>query len=67
MTIQFVENVFVDSYYPTIENTFTKPISHQGQEYQAEIIDTAGQVKILPTDLEYFLVVTMRDPKDRRD
>ena len=45
MTIQFVENVFVDSYYPTIENTFTKPISHQGQEYQAEIIDTAGQVK----------------------
>lgn len=44
MTIQFVENVFVDSYYPTIENTFTKPISHQGQEYAAEIIDTAGQV-----------------------
>ncbi|KAF9405512.1 GTP-binding protein [Podila epigama] len=43
MTIQFVENVFVDSYYPTIENTFTKPISHQGQEYAAEIIDTAGQ------------------------
>ncbi|KAF8976680.1 ATP-dependent RNA helicase mtr4 [Entomortierella lignicola] len=43
MTIQFVENVFVDSYYPTIENTFTKPISHQGQEYTAEIIDTAGQ------------------------
>lgn len=47
MTIQFVENVFVDSYYPTIENTFTKPISHQGQEYQAEIIDTAGQVKTM--------------------
>jgi len=44
MTIQFVENVFVDSYYPTIENTFTKVISHQGQEYTAEIIDTAGQV-----------------------
>ncbi|KAF9583708.1 GTP-binding protein [Lunasporangiospora selenospora] len=43
MTIQFVENVFVDSYYPTIENTFTKVISHQGQEYTAEIIDTAGQ------------------------
>ncbi|KAF8937631.1 ras-2 [Dissophora ornata] len=43
MTIQFVEDVFVDSYYPTIENTFTKSISHQGQEYAAEIIDTAGQ------------------------
>lgn len=47
MTIQFVENVFVDSYYPTIENTFTKPISHQGQEYAAEIIDTAGQVRFI--------------------
>lgn len=47
MTIQFVENVFVDSYYPTIENTFTKPISHQGQEYAAEIIDTAGQVRYI--------------------
>lgn len=50
MTIQFVENVFVDSYYPTIENTFTKPISHQGQEYAAEIIDTAGQVRCLSRD-----------------
>ena len=44
LTIQFVENHFVDSYYPTIENTFNKVIRYRGQEIAAEIIDTAGQV-----------------------
>ncbi|CAG8596740.1 11353_t:CDS:2 [Ambispora gerdemannii] len=43
LTIQFVENHFVDSYYPTIENTFNKVIRFRGQEFAAEIIDTAGQ------------------------
>ncbi|KAG0369058.1 P-loop containing nucleoside triphosphate hydrolase protein [Gamsiella multidivaricata] len=43
MVIQFVENVFVDSYFPTIERTFTKPITYHGQQYEVEIIDTAGQ------------------------
>lgn len=39
----FVENHFVESYYPTIENTFSKVIKYKGQEYATEIIDTAGQ------------------------
>lgn len=43
LTIQFVENQFVDSYDPTIENTFFKSMKLQGQEYQLELIDTAGQ------------------------
>eukprot|EP00732_Lithocolla_globosa_P007174 Lithocolla_globosa_v1_NODE_8867_length_774_cov_20.365786.p1 type:complete len:187 gc:universal NODE_8867_length_774_cov_20.365786:664-104(-) len=43
LTIQFVENHFVDAYYPTIENTFTKTVRYRGQEYITEIIDTAGQ------------------------
>jgi Ras family protein len=42
--VQFVENRFVESYYPTIENTFSRTIKHKGQEYLCEIIDTAGQV-----------------------
>lgn len=37
---------FVESYYPTIENTFSKNIKYKGQEYTTEIIDTAGQVRI---------------------
>jgi small GTP-binding protein len=45
LTIQFVENHFVDSYYPTIENTFNKVIRYRGQEIAAEIIDTAGQAE----------------------
>jgi len=43
LTVQFVENHFVESYYPTIENTFSKTIKFKGQEYTTEIIDTAGQ------------------------
>ena len=42
--IQFIENHFVDSYYPTIENTFSKSIKYNGVEYECDIIDTAGQV-----------------------
>lgn len=44
LTVQFVENHFVESYYPTIENTFSKQIKIKNQEYMTEIIDTAGQV-----------------------
>lgn len=43
LTIQFVENHYVESYYPTIENTFTKSLKYKGQDYALEIIDTAGQ------------------------
>ncbi|KAI5815990.1 small GTPase superfamily [Pyronema omphalodes] len=43
LTVQFVETRFVESYYPTIENTFSRTIKFKGQEYATEIIDTAGQ------------------------
>jgi hypothetical protein len=44
LTVQFVDGHFVESYYPTIENTFSKVIKFKGQEFATEIIDTAGQV-----------------------
>ena len=44
LTVQFVDGHFVESYYPTIENTFSKVIKYKGQEYATEIVDTAGQV-----------------------
>lgn len=34
----------MESYYPTIENTFSKVIKFKGQEFATEIVDTAGQV-----------------------
>ena len=43
--MRFVDGHFVESYYPTIENTFSKVIKYKGQEYATEIIDTAGQVR----------------------
>ena len=45
--MQFVDGHFVDSYYPTIENTFTKNIRYKGQDFTTEIVDTAGQVRLL--------------------
>lgn len=46
LTVQFVDGHFVESYYPTIENTFSKVIKFRGQEFATEIIDTAGQVRM---------------------
>ncbi|CAN6644256.1 rheb-like protein Rhb1p [Trichomonascus vanleenenianus] len=43
VTVQFVDHHFLDSYYPTIENQFSKSISYKGIQYTTEIIDTAGQ------------------------
>jgi len=43
MIVRFVEVHFVESYYPTIENQFSKTIKIRGQEYNVEILDTAGQ------------------------
>lgn len=43
MTVRFVEDHFVESYYPTIENQFSKTVEYNGQEYAIEILDTAGQ------------------------
>ena len=70
LTIQFVENQFVDSYEPTIENTFTKNVKHRDQEYQVTLVDTAGQdeYSIFPTQYSmdihgYVLVYSIVDPR----
>lgn len=43
LIVQFIENHFVESYYPTIEATFSKGVKYNGVEYDCDIIDTAGQ------------------------
>lgn len=42
--MRYVEDAFVDSYYPTIENIFNKCVKYKGVEYDCDVIDTAGQV-----------------------
>ncbi|KAI0774085.1 small GTPase superfamily [Fomes fomentarius] len=43
LVVQFIENHFVESYYPTIENVFNKTVNYKGVDYDCDIIDTAGQ------------------------
>jgi len=43
LAVRYVDGHFVESYYPTIESTFSKEIKYKGQEYATEIVDTAGQ------------------------
>ena len=47
--IQFIENHFVESYYPTIESVFNKTVNYKGVDYDCDIIDTAGQVRLAPS------------------
>lgn len=46
LVFQFVDDNFVESYFPTIETTFQKTINFKGVEYDCDIIDTAGQVRM---------------------
>ncbi|KAL1460587.1 hypothetical protein WDU94_012563 [Cyamophila willieti] len=43
LSIQFVDGQFVDSYDPTIENTFVKSTRINNQDYDLKLVDTAGQ------------------------
>jgi Ras family protein len=45
LTVRYCEGHFVEAYYPTIENTFSREIQYKGQNFLTEIIDTQGQVK----------------------
>ena len=51
LTVRLCEDRFVDSYYPTIENTFSALIKHKGSSFATEIVDTAGTVSLAPTPM----------------
>ncbi|KAJ4353796.1 GTP-binding protein [Didymosphaeria variabile] len=55
LTVQFVDGHFVESYYPTIENTFSKVIRYRNQDYATEIIDTAGQDEYSILNSKHFI------------
>lgn len=70
LSIQFVEGQFVDSYDPTIENTFKKSTRINSQEYELELVDTAGQdeYSIFPSQYSidvhgYVLVYSINNSK----
>lgn len=53
--MQYVDGHFVDSYYPTIENTFSKVIKYRNQDFGVEIIDTAGQDEYTILNSKHFI------------
>ncbi|KAK3765432.1 hypothetical protein RRG08_066979 [Elysia crispata] len=55
LIIQFVEKQFVDSYDPTIENTFTTQVRVNGQDYLLHSVDTAGQDEYSVIPQNYFI------------
>ncbi|KAK9449406.1 small GTPase superfamily [Limtongia smithiae] len=57
LTVQFVEEHFVESYYPTIENQFSKTIKYRGHDYATEILDTAGQDEFSIMNSRYIIGV----------
>eukprot|EP01080_Neovahlkampfia_damariscottae_P002782 gene2782-4190_t len=42
LTVQFVQNVFVEEYDPTIEDSYRKQIKYQGEDIVLDILDTTG-------------------------
>ena len=42
LTIQLIQNHFVDEYDPTIEDSYRKQVEVDGQQCMLEILDTAG-------------------------
>jgi len=55
LTVQFVEGHFVESYYPTIENTFSRVIKYKSQDFATEIVDTAGQDEYSILNSKHFI------------
>jgi Ras family protein len=58
LILQFVENNFVENYYPTLENSLHKTVEYNGIDFECEIIDTAGQVN--PCSLTDLALSTLK-------
>lgn len=54
LTIQLIQNHFVDEYDPTIEDSYRKQVVIDGETCLLDILDTAGQeVNILSIENSY--------------
>jgi len=42
LTAQFVQNIWIESYDPTIEDSYRKTLEVDGRQVVLEILDTAG-------------------------
>lgn len=54
LCLQFCRNRFPDSYQPTIEDYFRKPIILKGHNIHLDILDTAGQEVMFQSSLAFI-------------
>lgn len=55
MTVRYVEGHFVESYYPTIENTFSHEIQYKGETFLTTLIDSQGQDEYSILNSKHFI------------
>ena len=58
LTIQFISNYFVEEYDPNIEDCYRKQAVIDGEVCRLDILDTAGQVRLLT---EFYKILTESD------
>lgn len=54
LTIQLVQSHFVDEYDPTIEDSYRKPCTIDGEQVLLDVLDTAGQEEYLAMREQYM-------------
>lgn len=55
LTVQFVQEIFVEKYDPTIEDSYRKQVEVDGQQCMLEILDTAGTVSMIQCSFSFFV------------
>ncbi|KAF3015298.1 GTP-binding protein [Neopestalotiopsis sp. 37M] len=57
LIVQFMDGHYLETYYPTIENTYIKTMRRGRQEYGVEIVDAAGQDEYSILNSKHFMGV----------
>ncbi|KIO34611.1 hypothetical protein M407DRAFT_13400 [Tulasnella calospora MUT 4182] len=64
LTVRFVQNTFADSYDPTIEETYRKPIKVDDGFCMLEVVDTAGAEQFTAQSEIYIQLTEERSMRD---
>ncbi|ATZ52634.1 Bcrsr1 [Botrytis cinerea B05.10] len=68
LTAQFVQNIWIESYDPTIEDSYRKVIEVDGRQCMLEILDTAGTeqftaMRYIPSNPNFISLFRTSIPK----
>ncbi|CCC66747.1 hypothetical protein NCAS_0A01890 [Naumovozyma castellii] len=70
LTVQFVQGIYLDTYDPTIEDSYRKTIEIDNKVFDLEILDTAGVAQFtamrelyIKSGMGFLLVYSVTDPQ----